>query len=196
MGPLSTAQVAWYVTGRFYLSTEGTLQDMGYFLHLEGLGGGLFAGPADAPPAESTALLTFRSTPFKSRPFTNGGLSLGLDPVGEFTLYLRKKPGASFDVPDSFSDGTPIATFRRASVVPGGTFVEGGGRSLALNVFTARLVQSTEFELHGRRYDLRRLIPHGITQWGNAGPSAVTPPPKGFSQVVPFLGSAVAVGPG
>lgn len=199
MTPLMPASVAWYVTGRFYVSSDGkTYQDLGYFLHLEGLTGSLFTDPKQ--PGEATARLTFRSAPFKPGGVTNGSLSLSLDPVGDFTLYLKgdKHARASFDHPDSFSDGVPIATFRRASVVAGGAFsgVPATGRALSLNVFTARLVWSTEFELDGARYDLRRLLPHGITQWGEAGPAAVTPSPEGFSSVLPFLGSAVAVGPG
>lgn len=195
MAPISTAHVAWYVTGRFYLSsTDGSLQDLGYFIHLQGVEGRLFSGPREDPPGEGTALLTFRSAPFKAQEFSNGGLSLGVDPVGDFTLYLKQQPGASFDDPDSFSAGTPIATFRRVSPVLGGTFGGGQGRSLALNVFTARLVWSTEFEFQGKRYDLKELLPNGITQWGEAGPMDVTPPPRGFSKVVPFVGSAVAAG--
>lgn len=197
MTPLMPVSVAWYVTGRFYLSSDGkTLQDLGYFLHLEGVTGALFTDPKKK--SEATARLTFRSAPFIADTVTNGALSLSVDPVGDFTLYLKGpgQAGASFDHPDSFSDGQPIATFRRASVVVGGGFsgVPASHRALSLNVFTARLVWSSEFELDGQRYDLRRLLPHGITQWGEAGPGAVTPPPRDFSSVVPFLGSAVAVG--
>jgi hypothetical protein len=197
MTPLMAASVAWYVTGRFYASSDGkTSQDLGYFLHLEGLDGPLFTDPKQ--PSEATARLTFRSAPFTGTKVTNGGLSLSLDAVGDFSLYLKQEPqaGASFENPDSFSDGKCIATFRRASVVAGGAFsgVPAAGRALSLNVFTARLVWSTEFDFEGRRYDLRHLLPHGITQWGEAGPAFVTPPPKGFLSVLPFFGSAVAVG--
>ncbi|MCE9667241.1 hypothetical protein LY474_05375 [Myxococcus stipitatus] len=197
MTPLMTASVAWYVTGRFYLSSEdATLQDLGYFLHLEGLPGSLFEDPS-GKVGEATARLTFRSTPFKPITVTNGGLTLGRDPVGDFTVYL-KQPGhahADFARPETFSDGLPIATFRRASVVVGGAF-SAGSRALSLNVFTARLVWSAEFELEGRLYDLKALLPDGITQWGEAGPEPIADPPKGFSVVQPFLGSAVALGGG
>lgn len=198
MTPLMAASVAWYVTGRFYASSDGTTsQDLGYFLHLEGLDAPLFTDPKN--PSEATARLTFRSEPFTARKVTNGDLSLSLDAVGDFSLYLKrdKQAGASFDDVDSFSNGLRIATFRRASVVAGGAFsgVPASSRALSLNVFTARLVWSTEFELDGQRYDLRRLLPHGITQWGEAGPTVITPPTKGFSSVLPFFGSAVAVGP-
>jgi len=199
MTPLLPASLAWYVTGRFYRSSDGnTVQDLGYFLHLGGITGSLFSDPKH--PGEATALLTFRAEPFTSTPVTNGSLSLTMDPVGDFTVYLKHpgRPAASFDQPDSFSDGKPIATFRRASVVVGGAFSDGPSdhRALSLNVFTARLIWSREFALDARWYDLKRLLPHGVTQWGQAGPTAITPVPQGFSSVVPFLGSAVAVGPG
>ena len=64
---------------------------------------------------------------------------------------------------------------------------------LALNVFSAQLVSSRPFELGGRRYDLRRLMPNGITQWGTAATTAVAPPP-GYTSVLPFVGSAIAIG--
>lgn len=199
MTALMPASVAWYVTGRFYVSSDGsTVQDLGYFLHLEGISGSLFTDPKK--PGEATARLTFRSAPFTAGQVTNGNLSLSVDPVGDFTLYLKRmdQAGATFDRPDSFSDGMPIATFRRTSVVVGGAFrgAPATHRALSLNVFTARLVWSTEFELDGQRYDLRRLLPHGITQWGEAGPTVEPSPPEGFSSMLPFLGSAVAAGPG
>jgi hypothetical protein len=199
MTPLLPASVAWYVTGRFYLSSDGKrVQDLGYFLHLGGITGPLFTDPKH--PSEATALLTFRAEAFEPGTVTNGSLSLSVDPVGDFTVYLKRpgEPVPSWDKPDSFSGGMPIAVFRRASVVVGGAFsgAPSGHRSLSLNVFTARLIWSREFALDARWYDLARLLPHGVTQWGEAGPSAMTPVPEGFSSAVPFLGSAVAVGPG
>jgi hypothetical protein len=189
--PLRAASVAWYVTGRFYTTPDKTTQDLGYFLHLQGIAGELFHGA----PSEQTACFTFRSAPFKAQPITNGGLSLGLDSTGEFTLYLQRRPGASFDKPDSFSEGEPIATFRRVSVVLGTTLSASSTSTglLSLNVFTAVLVRSQEFEFRGVRYDLRRLLPHGITQWGDASPAPL-PAPPGFEQVCAFVGSAIAVG--
>lgn len=200
MAPLMPASVAWYVTGRFYLSSEdSTLQDLGYFIHLEGLKGPLLDDPT-GKVAEAAGRLTFRAVPFKARTLDNGGLSLSVDPVGDFTVYLKEQghARAHFDDPASFSDGRPIATFRRASIVVGGAFdgPPASGRALSLNVFTARLVWSTPFELHGERYDLAELLPHGVTQWGECGPLAIPHPAKGFSKIVPFVGSAVAVGPG
>jgi hypothetical protein len=192
--PVRASSVAWYVTGRFYAATDKTTQDMGYFLHLQGIAGHLCEGE----PSEKTACFTFRSAPFTARPVTNGDLSLGLDATGEFTLYLKRRPGASFDDPDSFSDGDPIATFRRVSVVMGTTFSapNNGGGLLGLNVFTASLIWSQEFEFRGARYDLRHLLPHGITQWGTASANLLSPVPRGFEKVSAFVGSAIALGVG
>ena len=51
--PLRAASVAWYVTGRFYTAPDKTTQDLGYFLHLQGISGALFHGP----PSEQTGFL-------------------------------------------------------------------------------------------------------------------------------------------
>lgn len=191
--PLRAASVAWYVTGRFYTTADKTTQDLGYFLHLQGIEGHLF----DGEPSEQTAWFTFRSAPFKARPVTNGDLSMGLDTTGDFTLYLKRKPGASFDTLDSFSDGDPIATFRRVSVVTGTTLNAPQGQTtsalLTFNVFTAALIWSKEFEFRGARYDLKQLLPYGITQWGDASPTPIAPP-QGFAQCFAFVGSSIAIG--
>lgn len=190
--PLPTARVAWYVTGRFYADSKGQMEDLGYFLHLAQVEGDLFAG---RPPGEGTALLTFRSSPFTSKPLTNGNLSLGLDVTGDFRLYLNPEGGATFDEPDSFSRGEPVAVFRRVSVVMGETVASPvpGGMSLAMNVFSADLVSSRPFELGGRRYDLGDIVPHGVTQWGtmNGTPLPAFPP---YDKIYAFSGSAIAVG--
>jgi len=183
-------EIAWYVTGRFYAAEDKTLLDAGYFLHLQGIDAGLFSGA----PGEGTAFLTFLADPFTATGLTNGDLALGMDAVGEFAVYLNRG-GASFDDPASFGAGEEIARFRRVSVVTGVT-VGSGARDRPLfsqNLFSARLVSSREFELGGRRYDLRRLMPHGITQWGTSAtaPAGALP---GYTSVVPFVGSAIAVG--
>ena len=111
------ARVAWYVTGRFYEDEKGLLQDVGYFLHLGGVAGSLFDSAMGAM-GESTARLTFRSEPFAAQTVTNGDISIGLDAVGNFSVYLNPG-GASFDSPESFSQGQRVAVFRRTSVVMG-----------------------------------------------------------------------------
>lgn len=184
-------EVAWYVTGRFYAAADGTLRDAGYFLHLQGIHDPLFTGK----PGEGTAHLTFLAEPFTAAPVQNGDLSLGLDARGDFTVYLNPSPAATFDDPASFAAGEAVARFRRVAVVTGTTLGAGGADTplLALNVFSARLVESRPFRLGGRTYDLGRLMPHGVTQWGTA---ATTPAATlaGYTSVIPFVGSAIAIG--
>jgi len=183
-------EVAWYVTGRFYASEGGAAFDAGYFVHLQGIDVPLFGGE----PGEGTAYLTFLAEPFIKTPLTNGDLSLGLDPAGEFGVYLRRTPGATFDRPHSFGEGIEVARFRRVSVVMGATVTAelpaaSSASALSLNVFSAKLMHSREFELGGNRYDFARLMPQGVTQWGTASVTATGTPPG-----IPFVGSAIAIG--
>lgn len=184
-------EVAWYVTGRFYVDERGAILDVGYFLHVQGLAGELFSGK----PGARTAHLTFAADPFTAAEVTNGRLKISLDAVGEFGVYLHREPRARFRDPRSFAAGEQVATFRRVSVVAGVTVERKapGAPLFATNVFTAALVWSTEFEFAGARYDFARLLPNGVTQWGTASQVAVKAP-RGYSVAVPFVGSAVAVG--
>jgi hypothetical protein len=185
-------EVAWYVTGRFYAAKDGALLDAGYFLHLQGVEE-IFTGP----PCEATARLTCLAEPFTAQMVSNGDLTLGLDAVGDFAVYLQREPGAAtFADPASFGAGEEVARFRRVSVVTGATVGTGTPDQplFSLNVFSARLVSSRPFELLGQRYDLGALLPNGITQWGTAALTPVGEPPTGFSSVIPFVGSAVAIG--
>jgi hypothetical protein len=190
--PITPGRVAWYVTGRFYLDTQGRLQDLGYFLHLEGVRASIFKA---APLGEANARLTFRSAPFVSQPVTNGNVAIGLDARGAFSVYLSPAGGGDFQDPDSFSRGTRVARFERTSVVMGQTLSSPlpGGLAIASNVFSAALVESVPFELDGERHDFRDLLPHGITQWGtmDSDPLAVFPP---FTRIAAFTGSAIAAG--
>jgi hypothetical protein len=191
METILPGEVAWYVTGRFYAAEDQSVLDAGYFLYLQGIGAGLFRGA----PGEGTAHLTFLADPFTATNVSNGNITLGLDAVGDFAVYLNRDPAATFDDPASFGAGEEIARFRRAGVVTGATVGAGEKDTplFSLNVFSARLVSSRPFELGGRRYDLRRLMPHGITQWGTAATTAAAQFP-GYRSVIPFVGSAVAIG--
>ena len=184
-------EVAWYVTGRFYAAHDGSLLDAGYFLHLQGIDGSLFSGA----PGEGTAHLTFLADPFRAIDLQNGDLALGMDAVGDVSIYFNAEPCAGFGDPASFGAGEEVARFRRVAVVTGATVGAGSGdRPLfSLDVFSARLVSSRPFELRGRRYDLGRLLPNGITQWGTAAAAAV-PDVPGYRSVIPFVGSAIAIG--
>ena len=170
-----TGEVVWYVTGRFY-ATSDLLQDVGYFLHIQGIRGRLF----DGKPSESNARFTFWSEPFKSTTVDNGGLEIGIDMRGVFRIYLREQPGASFNDPKTFAHGKCVAELERVSIVP---TVKA---SILSNVFTARLAWSEPFEWDGERYDFRELVGYGVTQWGFAVPEP-------GESAVPFAGSAIRV---
>jgi hypothetical protein len=189
--PALPGEVAWYATGRFYGIENGPAFDAGYFLHVQGLDAELFSGPR----GEGTAYLTFLAEPFTSRPVSNGSLQLGVDPVGGFGVYLNTSAGASFDKPHSFGAGLPVARFRRVGIVVGAT-VEGGSAGtpvFSANVFSAHLVESREFELGGKRFDFARLVPNGVTQWGTMSATSTGPVDR-WQSVIPFVGSAIAIG--
>jgi hypothetical protein len=196
MSALLPAELAWYATGRFYQAEDGALADFGYFLHLPFAEVPLF----DGKRGEATAHFTFAAEPFRARQVDNGALSLGLDPVGVFSVYLQRRPAGNFDDPASFARGECIATFRRTTMVVGTTVsAEIGSVTAALvgtNVFTARLVASTPFDFAGGSHDLALHIGRGVTQFGTAAEVPIVPPPAGYTLVLPFTGSAIALGQG
>lgn len=192
MNPSRIGSVAWYVTGRFYVAQDKSIEDLGYFIHLNGVDGPLFSGDI----GESTAHFTFRSQPFKANDVMNGSLSLSLDPVGAFSVYFHETPVGNFNDPDTFSQGEQIAVFQRVSVVVGQTLsINNNNVSQALfasNVFTAHLVFSKPFVFCGKRYDLKNLLPNGITQWGTASAES-TGPVNDYISALPFVGSAIVL---
>ncbi|UXI69897.1 hypothetical protein [Tahibacter amnicola] len=193
MSQLRPAELAWYVTGRFYRGTDDRLADYGYFIHLAGLDCPLFNGA----PSEKTAHFTFAARPFAASTIVNGELNLALDAVGDFSLFLQREPCGDFDDPQSFAGGECVATFRRTSMVVGTTVSADNGAGsqpvVSLNAFSARLVSSAPFTFEGRQYDLGPILGYGITQFGTAATTPVSPVPAGYSTVVPFSGSAIAL---
>ena len=184
-------ELAWYVTGRFYVAkATQAIADYGYFLRLQGIDGSLF----DGPPGERTAHFTFAAEPFTATTIINGDLKVSLDAVGDFGIYFNPEPGtATFANPGSFTSGVRIAQFQRVGVVAGTTVETTCGSPIASNVFTAKLVSSREFEFRGQRYDLARLFPFGVTQWCTASMQTTDAPPE-YEGAFPFVGSAIAVG--
>ncbi|HEV7919309.1 MAG TPA: hypothetical protein VGR02_00815 [Thermoanaerobaculia bacterium] len=173
-------ELVWYVTGRFYKQGD-TLQDVGYFLYLQGV----------EPPH---GYFTFSSEPFTSSTVMNGPLGVGIDHRGTFSIYLRDEPGATFEEPLSFSIGRCIATFARTSIVATTEVAETAPAvGFLANVFSARLVSSEPFDFGGRRYDFAELVGKGVTQWGVAATEPLAPP-QGYDAVVPFVGSAIRFG--
>lgn len=194
MVALLPAELAWYATGRFYKARDGSLADYGYFLHLPFLDVPLF----DGKRGEATAHFTFAAKPFTSQPVENGGLSLGIDPVGEFSLYLQRHPAGNFDDPASFAKGECIATFRRTSLVVGTTVSAAIGTTTApligTNVFSAQLTASTPFAFGNGVHDIAEHLSRGVTQFGTSAETPILPPPAGYELVLPFTGSAIAIG--
>lgn len=193
MASLLPAELAWYVTGRFYAAPDGAMADYGYFLHLGPIAP-LFTGA----PGEASAHFTFAAQPFTATPASNGALQLGMDAVGDFSVYLQREPAGDFDDPASFAQGERIATFRRSSVVLGTTVHTAGAAQapglIALNAFTARLVESVPFAWDGRAYDLAQILGRGVTQFGTAATAPVPTATRPHDVVLPFSGSAIALG--
>lgn len=192
MASLLPAELAWYVTGRFYAASDGAMADYGYFLHLGPIAP-LFTGA----PGEATAHFTFAAQPFTATPVSNGALQLGMDAVGDFSVYLQREPAGDFDHPESFARGERIATFRRSCVVMGTTVHTTAAAApglIALNAFTARLVESVPFTWAGRDHDLAQSLGRGVTQFGTAATAAVPTATRPHDVVLPFSGSAIALG--
>src|SRR5438445_8678001 len=118
MHTAATSEIVWYVTGRFYApDNSSSVADYGYFLHITGIAESLFQGAIN----ETNAYLTFAAQPFVASGASNDALAIGIDPVGEFFVYLQRTPVGNFDVPSSFAQGERIATFRRIGLVVGTT---------------------------------------------------------------------------
>ena len=191
----TTSEIVWYVTGRFYAPENSTaVADYGYFLHVTGIAEPLFQGAI----RETSAHLTFAAKPFVPHGASNDALAIGLDPVGEFSVYLQRTPAGNFDTPLSFAQGECVATFRRVGLVVGTTLERGAAAKpkplIGSNVFSARLIESRPFELGAGRYDFADIVGNGITQFGFAASAGVQPPPAGYQDVVAFTGSAIRLG--
>jgi hypothetical protein len=178
--PVRAGQVVWYVSGRFYAPLDSSAAfDAGFFLHLP------------ICDSDQTDQFTFLAQPFTAQEQWNGDLKIGIDPVGEFSVFYQQSPVANYDDPMSFGAGEHIATFRRASIVAGVQVAN----LASTNVFSSLLIWSKPFIHEGREYDFRALLPHGVTQWGTASTNPIPNPPIGYAAVIPFVGSAIAVGP-
>ena len=177
------AGVAWYVVGRVLIAPDGTGQETGYFVFLDGIQEPLFAGAA----SEATAYFTVRSDPFSIHNIQNGDLTVTLLSQGDFKLYYNANPHADFSDPNTFSSGQLIATFRRVKA----TLISVG--SMTIDVFWASLKSSNRFVHQGKTYDLKTVVPNGITEIGTASTKAM-PAIAGFPAVLPFVGASLAVG--
>jgi len=84
----------------------------GYIYDMQGLAPtALFSDPYS--PSEATAYFTYYATAtLTSRAVVTDTVRgiFALDSVGEITFYYQSSPSAAFDSPESFANGTPIAT--------------------------------------------------------------------------------------
>ena len=167
--------------------------DAGYFVDIQGISQKIFRGEICA----ENAIITFLADTFKRKSIEDDQISISVDPVGDFSLYLNLKDGASFDKPMSFGKGQKIATFRRRNAVVGtGIGINMNGTNISVfgnNVFSAKLVSSSPFSIGRKTYDFKELLPNGMTQWGTASTQQYTVPKK-YTSAAPFVGSAIAVG--
>ena len=178
------SHVAWQWVGRVLLNpATGAAQVLGYFTFLEGIPGPMFSGA----PGESTAFFTLRSEPFTLQNFPNGDVLIGLNGTGTVSLYLDTTPDQDFSNPSSFSDGKRRATFHRR---PGQPVFVG---PVALDTFSMNLLFSQPFFWQGQSFNIRKLIPNGVTVTLTASTAFLPSGVDDFPVFIAFGASAVAI---
>ena len=184
-------KIAWFVTGRFYFDENGAGFDAGYFSHIQGISGSLFAGGGS--PSEQTAMFTFSAIddPFSGTAFSNGDLNMTYYPKGTWKMYYNESPKGNWDDPSSFSPAKAkhIATFQRPDNMTGIHLA-----SSVVSILSFKLIESNPFDF-GKKKDLnlKTLVPNGVSQFGFANPITLDPLPK-YPTVSTFSASAIAVG--
>jgi hypothetical protein len=185
-GAIPTGEIAIHVIGRLIVDASGNGQAVGYYPYIAGISGSFFSGV----PGEATAFFTFRSATAPAQLIPNGNLVhwFATPPSGAVLerVYLNSSPHQDFQNPDTFSEGELIAEFKNMrfmGTISGLTGVEAG---------TLKLVWSKDFTFQGQTYNLRNLghaatmtIAYGVPLSGG---------PTSLPVVVPFGGSAIAVG--
>ena len=186
---IHAGEMVWYAAGQFYVDEHGRAFDVGFFTNIKGIEGPFFK---DATPLEpASAYFTFSAI---DDPFTGIAGKIGKIPImeypkGDWKLFLKVEPGASFDDPASFSNNAEhIATFRREVAA-----VSASIHVLSASLLSFRLTWSKPFTFHDQSYDLKNLIPYGVTQIGD-GEKTPLPPIPHYPNVSAFLGSAFAIG--
>ena len=176
--------VAHYVARIYIDPATGQAQCVGYFTDITGITASLFSGT----PGEETAYFTFRSDVFQLSPLpANGDLQPDLFTAGNYAIYFNRQPIGDWSDPGTFSSGQPIATFKRPE-----SFV-----SLLPQTFHSaireELVSTQAFRFNGHNYDFNAIAPGGLTLM-DVGSTTQLPGISGFSLVLPYAGSAIAVG--
>lgn len=170
----------------FAAPAGATAQVVCYLAFIDGISGSLFSGT----PSEATAFFTLRSDTISVQNIiTNGNIAVVLQSAETYDVYFNSSPHGDWNNPDSFSSGQHVATFT-------------GTPPLLVNVvtmangfFSAELTSSQEFAFNGKNVDFKHLVPNGLTWMLTIGTTFLpTPPPPGFVAVLPFAGSALAIG--
>ena len=181
--PLPASRVFGHLVGRAIVTPAGDLEVVGYYALLEGIPGPFFAGA----PSEATAFFTFRSDPLSfSDVFVNGSIAWAESAPSKLKVYLSATPHGDWNDPDSFSSGQLIATFDRR----GELFTCNGNLTLlntCTDALSRKLLSSEDFTFNGRTFNLKKLIPNGVTTV-----SVVDTSFPGFSAV--FVGYDLVIG--
>jgi hypothetical protein len=140
----------------------------GYLTRIHGLGTGqLFRG---SPATEATARFTFFSKVQVNGRFIRGAL-VSVDGIGTLTFFLDPS-GADFAKPDTFSDGTAVATFAAHFHNLLTVLAPNQGISTIAGELTQREARTFAFERRLTQFGHRGLRLHLAV----AGPSTRTAP--------------------
>jgi len=110
---------------------------------------------------------------FQNSGFGGSVISLALVPAGKATIYYTDNPLSRVwsDVTDRSTWGVPVATFIRG----GGMFQSPDGFVQTDRFYySAQLVTSRDVNLHGRRFNFREVVPHGMTCFENGQVGSTT----------------------
>jgi hypothetical protein len=149
LGPVGVAESgSTAVEFRAHLTQTGPTGEhfvaFGYLTRVEGASDSLLFG--GATPGETTALLTAYASGDLSRRVHDGSVH-SIDIEGTLTIYERPVSGASWDDPDSFKFGDPVATFAVDLLDVLTVFAPGQG----LPTLNGDLEQTWAGHLNGRR---------------------------------------------
>jgi hypothetical protein len=168
--------------GRLVTRSDGTLELLGLYPSITGLGAGLFHGP----PGEATALFTLRSSPIALGaivPNLSIGHATAVPATGDairINVYYDQSPDQDYAQPDTFSDGQLVATYLlpRALVTISPTETRYVG--------TLELESSSNFTFDNRRFNAQRLaevVTFHVVGTPAAGPGATVTVPFGATVI-------------
>ena len=155
-------RVAWHFVTRF-APVQGNLEFLAFITHLDGYSGPLFSGV----PGVATAHFTLRVSKSAGPPTT---IAVSTDtrvftfPAGAvFDIWYDATPNQDFGLPDTFSDGTFLATFEGSVLQVTQTQVGTGLPVLSISRFSSELVHSHRVNIDGKTVDFGKIVPGGVT---------------------------------